>query len=100
LDGGQPFSTFFSPKPLINTLSTFIISSHHHLTFSPPHSPPSPSFYNNNVVFHPWPFIERGLFENLKISRGFFELILPHDLGFTVCVFSKILFISFSGGFF
>jgi len=24
--------------------------------------------------FHPWPFIERGLFENLKIWRGFFEL--------------------------
>ncbi|KEH22111.1 hypothetical protein MTR_7g033240 [Medicago truncatula] len=26
------------------------------------------------LFFHPWPFKERGLFEILKISRGFFEL--------------------------
>jgi len=36
------------------------------------------------LFFHPWPFIERGFFENLKISRGFFELVLPQDLGFRI----------------
>jgi len=36
------------------------------------------------LVLHHSPFIERGLFENLKISRGFFELVLLQDLGFWV----------------
>jgi len=51
---------------------------HHFLTpsihiLSSSLSPPLPST-TTMLFFHPWPFIERGLFENLKISRGSFEL--------------------------
>ncbi|AES81974.1 transmembrane protein, putative [Medicago truncatula] len=43
------------------------------------------------LVCHHSSFIQISLFENLKISRGFFELVLPQDLGFRVyglCFFS------------
>jgi len=47
-------------NPSINTLPTFTIS--HILSSSlSPHLPSTTTMF-----FHPWPFIERGLFENLR----------------------------------
>ena len=70
----QPiFSTFFMYKNPPNL--------HHFLTFSSPYSHFSSFFYKMLVFHHSH---ERGLFENLKISRGFFELVSSQDLVFRV----------------